>query len=121
MLRAAGNENNHKNKDGSGYFRDETLEELYLNHVAREGISQIKSLGFSDRSAVSIGGQVILKARPLAKYPRSSVKPYYIKELSTEGNVYNIYNHWQLLRDALNSDHQTSAKSLFGAEEQRRI
>lgn len=119
MLQAVNERHNHKQTDGSGYFKGETLVELYLNHVTREGISQIKSLGFSDRSAVSIGGQVIKKALPFAGEQSFSVKPYYNGELSTEGNVGKIYNHWKLLRDILNNDREMNAMSLFEDTHQR--
>ena len=73
----------------------------------------IKSMGFSDRSAVSIGGQVIKKSLGFSSQS-FSVKPYYNPEISTDANVSKIYNHWKLMRDVLNDDHETNTLGLFG-------
>jgi hypothetical protein len=113
MLQASFERENHLVKDGSANFKGESLVEIYLNHVTRESLSQIKSMGFSDRSAVSIGGQVIKKSLGFSSQS-FSVKPYYNPEISTDANVSKIYSHWKLMRDVLNDDHETNTLGLFG-------
>lgn len=116
MFRAVTDDEKQRVYHEANTFRGEALVEIYLNHITREGISHIKSLGFSDRSAVSLAGQVIRKAVAFAS-GGFSVKPYYEPAESVEKNTAAIYTHWKLMRDVLNDEHAASMKTLFGAQQ----
>lgn len=82
------------------------LAEIYVNHLTREALSQIKTLGFSDRSSVSLCGQMILKGANLAKSGDFTVQPTYNNKHSTEQTVTSVFEHWKLIRDILNNHHR---------------
>lgn len=116
MFRAAENRNTRLIRDDSAQYRAENMIEIYLNHITREGLSQVKSMGFSDRSSLSLVGQIIRKALPFAEQT-FSVKPIYNSGASAEANLSKINTHWKLMRDVLNNDH--AMNNLFSSGQQR--
>lgn len=87
------------------------LADAYINHLSREKLSQIKSLGFSDKSTVSLYGQMVLMGLSLAKSPDFTVQPLYNPNRSIEETFAEIDGHWKGLRDVLNTIHKAGQDS----------
>lgn len=87
------------------------LTDTYINHITREKLSQIKSLGFSDKSCVSLYGQMVRMSFNLAKTPDFTVNPRYDPNKKIERTVTEIEDYWKGLRDVLNTLHEAEKGS----------